>query len=592
VAGTAACAHGRFYCTNAGHEAALLFSSRVNDGVCGALSGQRCGRACGAEPSLSRLPDCCDGSDEWRGRVACANTCLEDGRAAREALTQRAQAYAAVRPPFAPFAFRLYLSPALAPVSAEAHAAAPARHTPQGVAARGRLAAEGRAAQAAWRVELAATETALADQEALVADVTAKKDAAEADERAAAAAAEAEAAAARAAAGEPEPGAAAAEDAAQTPPAEGPAQEAPPPVTADEGAPAEETAEERGRRIARQWTNDVRLSPPFCRSFAPLFAHARPPRTQAAAAGPTPDDVGAARLAAVGHPDANAAAAAEVTTGGGGGDYTADAEDDPDEEELAPMAGGEAADAEALAAEGIEDTAASGDGTGMVARIAGRVRSWLAGKSGVAAGARRRAKTKTNKAAGASSGSDAAPAPAFETAEAATLRAAHTRATTKLAELKARAEELRGREAATDGGADGALLGLVGRCFEARIDTYVYHACPFAGARQEPGAVSLGTNSGGVVAAEGGGEDGGLIMHFQGGLACWNGPQRSLRLELRCGAATALTRVDEPSRCEYAGVLETPAACDAAEAAQLAERAEQARRAAEAAYAQAAHSEL
>jgi protein kinase C substrate 80K-H len=81
-------------------------------------------------------------------------------------------------------------------------------------------------------------------------------------------------------------------------------------------------------------------------------------------------------------------------------------------------------------------------------------------------------------------------------------------------------------------------------------------------------------------------------MHFQGGLACWNGPQRSLRLELRCGAATALTRVDEPSRCEYAGVLETPAACDAAEAAQLAERAEQARRAAEAAYAQAAHSEL
>ena len=278
--------------------------------------------------------------------------------------------------------------------------------------------------------------------------------------------------------------------------------------------------------------------------------------------------------------------------GGGGGDYTPDAEDDPDEEDLAPMAGGEAADAEALAAEGMEETA-GGDGTGMVARIAGRVRSWLAGKSGVAAGARRRGKTKAKAAAKtAAPVSDATPPAAFETAEAATLRAAHTRATTKLAELKARAEELRGREAATDGGSDGALLGLVGRCFEARIDTYVYHACPFAGARQEPGGVSLGTNSGGVAAAEGGGEDGGLIMHFQGGLACWNGPQRSLRLELRCGAATALTRVDEPSRCEYAGVLETPAACDAAEAAHLVERADQARRAAEAAFAQAAHSEL
>jgi hypothetical protein len=36
AAGTAACANGRFYCANAGHEPALLFSSRVNDGVCGA----------------------------------------------------------------------------------------------------------------------------------------------------------------------------------------------------------------------------------------------------------------------------------------------------------------------------------------------------------------------------------------------------------------------------------------------------------------------------------------------------------------------------------------------------------------------------
>jgi len=309
--------------------------------------------------------------------------------------------------------------------------------------------------------------------------------------------------------------------------------------------------------------------------------------------------VGAARLAAVGHPDANAAAAAEAAGGGGGGgDYSGD-DAEAEEEELAPMAG-DAADAEARAAEG-EEAAGS---TGVVARIAGRVRSWLSGKAGVAAGAQR-AHRKPRRAGSPPSASqaadaDAAPPPpgaAFETAEAAALRAAHTRATTKLAELKARAEELRAREAATDGGADGALLALVGNCYEAKVDAYTYHACPFAGARQEPGGVSLGTNSGGVeyaAAAEGdeaAAASASMSMLFQGGLACWNGPQRSLRLELRCGPATALTAVDEPSRCEYAGVLETPAACNQAEANFLQERAEQARRAAEAAFA-AAHSEL
>lgn len=62
--GTSACPNGRFYCANAGFIPRLLPSSRVNDGVC----------------------DCCDGSDEYALIVACANTCDDDGRQAREAL--------------------------------------------------------------------------------------------------------------------------------------------------------------------------------------------------------------------------------------------------------------------------------------------------------------------------------------------------------------------------------------------------------------------------------------------------------------------------------------------------------------------------
>ena len=65
------------------------------------------------------------------------------------------------------------------------------------------------------------------------------------------------------------------------------------------------------------------------------------------------------------------------------------------------------------------------------------------------------------------------------------------------------------------------------------------------------------------------GPDGGLperfyrTMRFADGQQCWNGPPRSLTLRVRCGKATRLSRVTEPSRCEYEAELETPAACDA-----------------------------
>jgi len=67
--GTAACPNGVFHCSNAGHEALELRTSRVDDGIC----------------------DCCDGTDEAHG---CGNTCHEMGRAARE---ERARQQALVR---------------------------------------------------------------------------------------------------------------------------------------------------------------------------------------------------------------------------------------------------------------------------------------------------------------------------------------------------------------------------------------------------------------------------------------------------------------------------------------------------------------
>ncbi|KAJ0261572.1 Glucosidase 2 subunit beta [Hirschfeldia incana] len=69
--GTSACPNGKFYCRNAGHSPLVLFSSRVNDGIC----------------------DCCDGSDEYGGNVTCPNTCWEAGKAARESLKKKIETY-------------------------------------------------------------------------------------------------------------------------------------------------------------------------------------------------------------------------------------------------------------------------------------------------------------------------------------------------------------------------------------------------------------------------------------------------------------------------------------------------------------------
>lgn len=68
--GTAACPHGFFHCTNAGHKPLNIASSRVNDGIC----------------------DCCDGTDEYANKnINCPKNCNELGRTAREEAQKRAE---------------------------------------------------------------------------------------------------------------------------------------------------------------------------------------------------------------------------------------------------------------------------------------------------------------------------------------------------------------------------------------------------------------------------------------------------------------------------------------------------------------------
>ncbi|CAM8882715.1 unnamed protein product [Rhodiola kirilowii] len=68
--GTSACPNGKFYCKNMGSMPQFLFSSQVNDHICGKwLTGS---------PSLLVMY-CCDGSDENVGGFRCPNNCIMGG---------------------------------------------------------------------------------------------------------------------------------------------------------------------------------------------------------------------------------------------------------------------------------------------------------------------------------------------------------------------------------------------------------------------------------------------------------------------------------------------------------------------------------
>ena len=59
--------------------------------------------------------------------------------------------------------------------------------------------------------------------------------------------------------------------------------------------------------------------------------------------------------------------------------------------------------------------------------------------------------------------------------------------------------------------------------------------------------------------------DGEKSFIFADGTKCWNGPHRSIRVDLECGAHNEIVKVSEPSVCEYAAVMITPLVCDRAE---------------------------
>ncbi|TMW69713.1 hypothetical protein Poli38472_001869 [Pythium oligandrum] len=102
-------------------------------------------------------------------------------------------------------------------------------------------------------------------------------------------------------------------------------------------------------------------------------------------------------------------------------------------------------------------------------------------------------------------------------------------------------------------GEDRVLYAVSEQCFSTPSGEYTYSMCFFGSAKQD--STSLGKMEDPDPANPN-------ELIFQGGTTCWNGPARSLKVTMECGATTELYNVDEPSTCVYTAKLKTPLVCN------------------------------
>jgi protein kinase C substrate 80K-H len=109
-----------------------------------------------------------------------------------------------------------------------------------------------------------------------------------------------------------------------------------------------------------------------------------------------------------------------------------------------------------------------------------------------------------------------------------------------------------------DFGPNEVFASMANNCFEYTDLEYTYKMCAFDFCVQKP-------LHGGSETRLGSWEKWSVPhtqMSYERGVQCWNGPSRSTKVDLRCGAENKLVAASEPSKCEYLFVFETPAVCE------------------------------
>ncbi|CAI9768670.1 unnamed protein product [Fraxinus pennsylvanica] len=138
--------------------------------------------------------------------------------------------------------------------------------------------------------------------------------------------------------------------------------------------------------------------------------------------------------------------------------------------------------------------------------------------------------------------------------DAARVRKEYDESSSKLSKIQSRISSLT-QKLKYDFGMEKEFYPFHGQCFESKQNKYVYKICPFKQATQMEGHSTTRLGSWEKF------EESYGIMLFSNGDHCWNGPNRSLKVKMRCGLKNEVTDIGEPSRCEYVALLSTPAMC-------------------------------
>lgn len=98
------------------------------------------------------------------------------------------------------------------------------------------------------------------------------------------------------------------------------------------------------------------------------------------------------------------------------------------------------------------------------------------------------------------------------------------------------------------------LRAVKGTCFSALISDYTYEVCLLEKLHQKSSSMSTLVGTYSHVD-----ENGSLVYNH--GQKCWNGPERSGRVDLECGKENELLAVREAQKCEYVFRVKSPLAC-------------------------------